>query len=337
MKIARIKHSGPDGTEARIVVANKNKAWVDVRQTVRLNLEQRGATSNAARTLAQALVPGSLSTALEAGDEFMDALHLASQDTSGDALAPEVTQLLAPIDPSLYRDFLSFEQHFTNAAKVNHHPVAPVLYEMPISYMGNSHSFIGPEDTMPWPVYARERMDYELELGIVIKRGGRDIQPENALQHVLGLTILNDFSARDIQLREMQGKLGPSKGKHFCSSVGPIIVTLDELEPKNLAMTAKINNEIWSSGNSGTMLWSLEEIVAWDSAGEVLPAGALLGSGTVGFGCGMELQKFIKSGDVVELEIAGIGVLRNTIGQPPKTGWLPSPKAPTIFLEQEAT
>jgi 2-keto-4-pentenoate hydratase/2-oxohepta-3-ene-1,7-dioic acid hydratase in catechol pathway len=332
MKIARIKSDGPDGTEARIVVNSSSEAgrWVDVRTCVRLYLERRGATANAARQLAAVLAPGSLSAALETGDQFMDALQGAFEDSSGDALAPEHVTLLAPIDPGLYRDFLSFEMHFTNAARVNHHEVAPVLYEMPISYMGNAHSFIGPEDTMPWPIYAKERMDYELELGIVIKRGGRNIQPENALEHVLGLTILNDFSARDIQLREMQGKLGPSKGKHFCSGVGPVIVTLDELEPRNLSMTARINGEIWSSGNSGTMLWSLEELVAWDSSGEVLPAGALLGSGTVGRGCGMELGKYIKPGDTVELEIAGIGVLRNTIGQPPTEGWLPTPKQPTL-------
>jgi 2-keto-4-pentenoate hydratase/2-oxohepta-3-ene-1,7-dioic acid hydratase in catechol pathway len=334
MKIARIKHTSLDGTEARIVVGSKvmPNRWVDVRTCVRLYLERRGATSNAARQLASLLVPGSLSLALETGDQFMDALEAAAEDSSGEALVPEKMTLLAPIDPSLYRDFLSFEMHFTNAAKVNNHEVAPVLYEMPISYMGNAHSFIGPEDTMPWPVYAKERMDYELELGIVIKRGGRDIQPENALEHVLGLTILNDFSARDIQLREMQGKLGPSKGKHFCSSVGPIIVTLDELEPKNLSMTARINNEVWSSGNSGTMIWSLEELVAWDSSGEVLPAGALLGSGTVGRGCGMELGKFIKPGDTVELEIGGIGVLRNLIGLPPAGGFIPTPKQPTMAV-----
>lgn len=332
MKIARIRFDGPDGAEARIVVGSSVTPgrWVDVRTVARLDLERRNATAAAARRIATLLVPGSLSAALEAGDQFMDALEAAASDSSGDALAPEAVTLLAPIDPSLYRDFLSFEMHFTNAARVNNHAAAPVLYEMPISYMGNAHSFIGPEETMPWPVYARERMDYELELGIVIRRGGRDIQPENALQHVLGLTILNDFSARDIQLREMQGRLGPSKGKHFCSGVGPVIVTLDELEPRNLSMTACVNGEIWSNGNSGTMLWSLEELVAWDSAGEPLPAGALLGSGTVGRGCGMELGKFINPGDVVELEIEGIGVLRNRIGNPPSGGWLPTPKPPTM-------
>jgi 2-keto-4-pentenoate hydratase/2-oxohepta-3-ene-1,7-dioic acid hydratase in catechol pathway len=334
MKIARIKSVGADGTEARIVVGSSVAPgrWVDVRTCTRLHLERRGASHSTAQRIAQTLVPGSLSAALEAGDTFMDSLYGAASDSSGDAFAPEVVELLAPIDPSLYRDFLSFEMHFTNAARMNNHAAAPVLYEMPISYMGNAHSFIGPEDTMPYPRYAKERMDYELELGIVIKRGGRDIQPENAMEHVLGLTILNDFSARDIQLREMQGRLGPSKGKHFCSGVGPIIVTLDELEPKNLEMTAKINGEVWSSGNSGTMLWSLEELVAWDSCGEVLPAGALLGSGTVGRGCGMELGKYLNPGDLVELEIAGIGVLRNRIGMPPTSGWLPTPKQATMTV-----
>jgi 2-keto-4-pentenoate hydratase/2-oxohepta-3-ene-1,7-dioic acid hydratase in catechol pathway len=276
------------------------------------------------------MVPGSLSAALEGGDQFMDTLHGAHEDGSGEAIIAPEPRLLAPIDPSLFRDFLSFEMHFTNAARLHKHDANPILYQIPIGYMGNAHSFIGPEDTMPWPIYAREHMDYELELGIVIKRGGRNIQPEKALDHVLGLTILNDFSARDIQLREMQGRLGPSKGKHFCNAVGPVIVTLDELEPRNLNMTARINGEVWSSGNSGTMLWSLEELVAWASSGEPLPAGALLGSGTVGFGCGMELQKYPKAGDVVELEVEGIGVLRNTYGQPPQEGWMPTAKEPTI-------
>jgi 2-keto-4-pentenoate hydratase/2-oxohepta-3-ene-1,7-dioic acid hydratase in catechol pathway len=331
MKIARIEQQSPDGAEARIVVSAKASPtqWVDVRTVTRLNLEQRGATVSAARQLAQSLVPNSLSLALEGGDMFIDLLQAAHEDKSGNAVT-SATKFLAPIDPSLYRDFLSFEMHFTNAARLNNHSAAPILYEMPISYMGNAHSFIGTDETVPWPIYAKERMDYELELGIVIKRGGRNIQPENALQHVLGLTILNDFSARDIQLREMQGRLGPSKGKHFCNAVGPVIVTLDELGDRNLNMTARINGEVWSSGNSGTMLWSLEELVAWASSGEVLPAGALLGSGTVGFGCGMELQKYVRPGDTVELEIEGIGVLRNHFGEMPTQGWLPTPKQATI-------
>ncbi|MFN3390297.1 MAG: fumarylacetoacetate hydrolase family protein [Meiothermus ruber] len=334
MKIARLRYPSPDGPEIRIVVEALGQPgrWVDVRNTARRAFERRGATAGAALQLARTLVPSSLSQALENGEAFLETLAQAAADTSGETLAAEGGQFVAPIDPSLYRDFLSFEVHFTNAAHLNNHGVSPVLYEIPIGYMGNALSFIGPDEEVPWPFYAQERMDYELELGIVIARGGRDIQPERAREHILGLTILNDFSARDIQLREMQGRLGPSKGKHFCNAVGPVIVTLDELPAGGLQMSARVNGEVWSSGNSGSMLWSLEELVAWASAGEPLPAGALLGSGTVGFGCGMELQKYPQPGDLIELEVEGIGVLRNRLGQRPAQGWLPSPKTPTIQI-----
>ncbi|PZA07700.1 MULTISPECIES: fumarylacetoacetate hydrolase family protein [unclassified Meiothermus] len=331
MRIARMQLPAPDGPEVRIVVAFRREPgrWVDVRRAARLNFERKGATPMAAQRLAQALVPSSLSAALENGEAFLEALARAAEDTSGEAIAPE-GRLVAPLDPSLYRDFLSFEVHFTNAARLHNHGVAPVLYEMPVGYMGNAHAFIGPDEEVPWPFYAKEKMDYELELGIVVGRGGRNLRPEEATGHILGLTILNDFSARDIQLREMQGRLGPAKGKHFCNAVGPVIVTLDELPSRDLQMTARVNGEVWSSGNSGSMLWSLEELVAWASAGEPLPAGALLGSGTVGWGCGMELQRYLNPGDVVELEVEGIGVLRNRLGRPPAEGWLPSPKTPHL-------
>jgi len=145
---------------------------------------------------------------------------------------------------------------------------------------------------------------------------------------VLGLTVFNDFSARDIQFREMAGGLGPSKGKHFASSVGPRIVTLDAL-PADLRMTARVNGETWSEGSTGTIMWPVAELVAWASAGEALAAGTLLGSGTVGRGCGLELGRRLSPGDVVELEIEGIGVLRNTLG-PRREGWMPDAKRPSV-------
>jgi 2-keto-4-pentenoate hydratase/2-oxohepta-3-ene-1,7-dioic acid hydratase in catechol pathway len=171
-------------------------------------------------------------------------------------------------------------------------------------------------------------MDYELELGIVIGTPGRNVAPDDALGHVLGLTVFNDFSARDIQFREMAGGLGPSKGKHFASAVGPRIVTLDAL-PDALAMTARINGEVWSEGSTGTIMWSVAELIAWASAAEPLAAGTLLGSGTVGGGCGIEIDRRLSPGDVVELEIEGIGVLRNTLGTPAADGFTPNPRTPS--------
>ncbi|MFC4455407.1 fumarylacetoacetate hydrolase family protein [Deinococcus sonorensis] len=330
MRILRISVPTPDGPQARIVVqAGPHAPRVDVRRHYQLALLRRGLTGSAALTLAAQVVPGSLALALTHGDVFLDALHAAAADTSGDAHAGE-GDLLSPIDPSTFRDFLAFEEHIVNAAGRSGGTVDPVVYDLPISYMGSAPAFIGPDAVMPWPSYAQSRMDYELELGIVIGRGGRNILPDAADRHILGYTVLNDFSARDIQFREMKGRLGPSKGKHFASACGPVIVTPDELDPHQLSMTARVNGEVWSQGSTSTLMWRVQELVAWASTGEPLPAGTLLGTGTVGRGCGMELGRELHPGDVVELDIEGIGVLRNPIGAPDGAGWTPSPRVPSI-------
>ncbi|MCS7257343.1 MAG: fumarylacetoacetate hydrolase family protein [Thermomicrobium sp.] len=328
MKVARFRYETPDGPEIRIAVASAiaPDSWIDVRRFARLQLKRRGATASAARRLATLLVPESLSQAFEYGDTFLDILREASQDTSGDTLLAPGGQLVAPLDPTLYRDFVSFEQHFVNMARVTGQPVAPVLYDLPVHYIGNHHTVVGPDAEVPWPPYAHAGMDYELELGLVIGKAGRDLHPEHALHYVFGLTILNDFTARDIQAREMESRLGPPKAKSFCTAIGPVIVTLDELPTLDLRMVARVNGAIWSEGQSGTMLWSIPELVAWASTSELLPAGALLGTGTVGFGSGAELGRELHPGDTVELEVEGIGILRNRIGHPTGRGWLPASK-----------
>jgi 2-keto-4-pentenoate hydratase/2-oxohepta-3-ene-1,7-dioic acid hydratase in catechol pathway len=328
LRFARFAHEGPDGIEPRIVVSEPAAArWVDVRAAERLRLERAGASPAAARRLADAMAPGSLTAALEAGPAFREAAERAAQEADAEAFAPEDLRLLRPIDPPAYRDFMAFEEHFVTASRRLHREPAEVLYEMPVSYFGNVHAIVGPEDEVPWPHYTRA-MDYELELGIVIATAGRDLTPETALDHVLGLVNFNDFSARDIQAVEMTGGLGPSKGKHFGSAVGPWIATLDALRPDDLAMTARVNGETWSQGSTSTLLWSIAEMVAWASTGEPLAAGTLLGSGTVGGGCGLELGRSLQPGDVVELEIKGLGVLRNRLGTPPESGWRPEPREP---------
>ena len=314
MKIARIRYDGPDGTEPRIVAAAaaEGSPWVDVRAAERLRLEQLGAGPVAARRLAAAVVPGSLAEALQNGPLFREALAAAVAAAPAGALAPDDARLLAPVDPPAYRDFMVFEEHFRYPHDRAGNPVPDVLYELPVSYMGSAQAVVGPEAEIVWPSYS-QHMDYELELGIVIGRDGRDLTPEQALDHVLGLTLLNDFSARDIQMREMAGRLGPSKGKHFASAVGPCIVTLDAVDAANLRLEARVNGETWSDNTTGAMLWSIGEIVAWASAGEPLVAGTLLGSGTVGGGTGLELERQLADGDVVELEMTGVGVLRNRV------------------------
>lgn len=331
MHLGRVSLDPTDELEPRIVVAPDDAParWIDVRAAERLRLLRLGASDAGARRLSAALVPGSLSLALGGGPAFLDAARSAAQAADEAARVPETARLLAPIDPIAYRDFMAFERHFVTATrKLRGAEPAPVLYELPVSYFGNAHAVLGPEDEIPWPHYS-EHMDYELELGIVIGTSGRNIVPEDAHRHILGLTVFNDFSARDIQAKEMTGGLGPSKGKHFGSAVGPRIVTLDSL-PDALAMTARVNGEVWSEGSTGTLMWSIGELVAWASASEPLVAGTLLGSGTVGGGCGAELGRRLSPGDVVELEIERIGVLRNRLGQPPSKGWMPPAKSPTM-------
>ena len=171
---------------------------------------------------------------------------------------------------------------------------------------------------MRWPAYSRI-IDYELEIGAVIGRGGRNLAPGDALARVFGYTVFNDFSARDEQYIEMQGQLGPAKGKDFDTgnALGPWITTADEVgDPQDLEMIARVNGEIWSRGNSRDMKHGFRDIVAYASLEETLYPGEILGSGTVGGGCGNELGRFLKDGDVVELEVGRIGRLRNRIVAP---------------------
>jgi 2-keto-4-pentenoate hydratase/2-oxohepta-3-ene-1,7-dioic acid hydratase in catechol pathway len=331
MQIARIAHAGPDGPEPRVVVASDAEPdrWIDLRAAEVTRLARRGASRSAALRLAAASVPGSLTATIESGGLFFEAAHAAVADPPETALVGAGVRLLAPIDPPAYRDFMAFEIHFTSGSRRTGNPTPEVLYELPVSYLGSVQAMLGPGEEVPWPAYS-ERIDFELELGIVMGKTARNLRPEDALEHVLGLTVFNDFSARDIQFEEMNGRLGPSKGKHFASAVGPRIVTLDALDLNNLTMIARVNDEEWTRGSSSTILWPVAELIAWASTGENLVAGTLIGTGTVGNGCGMELGRFLEVGDQVELEIEGIGILRNTITRDAQSDWRPERKQPTV-------
>jgi 2-keto-4-pentenoate hydratase/2-oxohepta-3-ene-1,7-dioic acid hydratase in catechol pathway len=244
----------------------------------------------------------------------------------------EHIKLLSPLPrPPRLRDFLCFELHVRQSranrylfgmgtervdpAKIE---IAKVWYERPVYYKGNPFSVVGHDAEVHWPSYSRI-IDYELEIGVVIGRGGRNIAAGDALRHVFGYTIFNDFSARDTQYAEMQGQLGPAKGKDFDTgnALGPWITTADEIaDPQALDMSARINGETWSHGNSREMRHGFRDIIAYASLDETIHPGEVLGSGTVGGGCGNELGRFMKHGDVIELEVGGIGVLRNRIVAP---------------------
>lgn len=247
-------------------------------------------------------------------------------------------QLLAPLPrPSSIRDFVAFEDHLVNSM----HTIAgwyfppvkwingiwksltgksilkpPKLwYKIPAYYKGNPLTVIGPDIDIQWPSYA-VKLDYELEFGIYISRQGRDIPVNKAGEYIAGYTIFNDVSARMMQLKEMKLRMGPTKGKDFDTSniMGPYLVTPDELpNPYNLEMVARINGIEWSKGNSRQMHYSFEEIISYVSRNETLYSGEFFGSGTVPTGCGLELNRWIHPGDVIELEVERLGVLRNSV------------------------
>ncbi len=230
-------------------------------------------------------------------------------------------KLKEPIDQiTTYRDFYAHEKHVAKGFEKRGEKIPEAWYEIPAYYKGPTHGFIGPEDEILWPKYT-EILDYELELGMIIGKEGRDIRVEDAHEHIFGFTILNDISARDIQKKEMAIRLGPAKGKDFCSVIGPVITTFDEFDFKepNLKMKATINGEKWSEGKSGDSHFSWAQMIHHVSQDEWVLPGDLFGSGTVGTGCGLEIDKWIQPGDKIELEVQKIGKLKNRIGHKAKS------------------
>jgi 2-keto-4-pentenoate hydratase/2-oxohepta-3-ene-1,7-dioic acid hydratase in catechol pathway len=222
---------------------------------------------------------------------------------------------LCPIDRlASLRDFLAFEDHVRRGADRRGSPVPAYWYEAPVYYKGNHRQVIGPGEACPWPPYSHQ-LDFELELGMIVGRAGRDVPRERAGDHIFGFTVFNDFSARDVQAKEMSAWLGPAKGKDFCNAFGPCIVTADELgtEP-DLEMVCRVNGEEWGRARSSQAHWRWSDMIAHVSAAEEIWPGDVYGSGTPGGCCGIDLGRRLSPGDVVELEIEGIGVLRNLIG-----------------------
>ena len=217
-----------------------------------------------------------------------------------------------PNPPSL-RDFIAFENHIAATSKRRGQPIPPEWYKAPVYYKGNHRTIIGPDHDLSWPLNT-SKLDYELELACVIGRKGIDLSEQDAADYIAGYTIMNDFSARDIQFQEMACRLGPAKGKDFATAIGPCIVTPDEISDlASLHMIARVNGELWSEGRFGSIHWSFSQMIEHVSRGEAIYPGDLFGSGTVGGGCGLEFDRYLKPGDVIELEIQPIGVLRTVI------------------------
>ncbi|MBK8618949.1 MAG: fumarylacetoacetate hydrolase family protein [Anaerolineales bacterium] len=232
-------------------------------------------------------------------------------------------------NPTTLRDAYAFEQHVKTANQNRGRDVPEEWYQFPVFYYTNPHSIFGPDDEIPYPHYTNA-LDFELEIAMVIGKSGINIKSEDAHEHIFGYTIFNDWSARDVQRAEMKVGLGPAKGKDFASSLGPIIVTSEALADRtvnrpgvyDLNLTAKVNGVEMSRGNFKDIFWSFGEIIARASDTCQLQAGDVIGSGTVGTGCLLELTRtqgpWLNAGDIVELEIERIGILKNIIGEKKK-------------------
>ena len=230
--------------------------------------------------------------------------------------AADEIRLLSPVTrPASIRDFSTFEQHQKRATKAKGNSEVPqVWYEIPVYWKANPQNVIGTGEDILWPAYT-EKLDFELELGAFIGKKGKDIPLEDAHTYIAGYTIFNDVSARDHQAREMVMTFGPAKGKDFDTSkvLGPCVVTADEFGTTSRRMLTRVNGEIWSDGMSGDMYWSFDQLVSYISQSETLVPGDLLGSGACPTGCGLEINRWIQPGDLVELEIEGIGVIQNRV------------------------
>ncbi|MGJ7909638.1 fumarylacetoacetate hydrolase family protein [Neobacillus sp. LXY-1] len=232
-------------------------------------------------------------------------------------------KLMAPLPvPRSFRDFYAFEQHVKTARQKRGLDMIPEWYEIPVFYFSNHLAIKGPGEPIEKPLECK-CLDYELELACIIGKQGKDIKAADADQYIFGYCILNDWSARDLQRKEMVVGLGPAKGKDFATSIGPWIVTKDELESLkrakgfNLTMKAKVNGIPLSEGNVGDIYYSFEEMIERASKGVSIYPGEIIGSGTVGTGCILELgtsvHRWLLPGDQIELEIEHLGVLENTI------------------------
>ncbi|MEI5909015.1 fumarylacetoacetate hydrolase family protein [Bacillus spongiae] len=235
----------------------------------------------------------------------------------------EEVKLLAPLpQPISYRDFYAFENHVKTARSKRGLSVVEEWYQFPVFYFSNHLAINGHEEEIVSPRECEE-LDYELEVACIIGKKGRNIPKEKAEEYIFGYCILNDWSARDLQRSEMKVGLGPAKGKDFATTIGPYIVTPDELEEYRidegfmLDMTAKVNGQTLSHGNLKDIYYSFAEMIERASADVMLYPGELIGSGTVGTGCilelGTDVHPWLQPQDEIELEVTGLGVLRNTI------------------------
>ena len=258
-------------------------------------------------------VPASMQALIEAGPDGLALARRCVEAVPDESIANEA-RLMAPLPrPVRMRDAQLILEHLEAVLKRDSRPMSEQYYKQVIYYNADHLHVFGPDDDIRWP-RASDWIDYELEWAVVIGTSGTNIPKSRAREHIFGYTIFNDWSARDLQFPFQEGGLGPGAGKDFATSLGPCIVTADEIaDPYALSMTAHVNGERWSAGATSSMHWTFEDAISQLSADRSLEAGEVIASGTVLSGCGFDLQRRLALGDLVELEVEGIGVLRNRV------------------------
>ncbi len=313
------------GPLVRIGAIGPGDGLVDLNAAYTHRLVESGSSPEAARRIAAAVLPEDMVAFIAGGPFSLRAAHDALDHAMAHGAVTELPRmvhdpatvtLLPPVPhPPLLRDFMAFETHLKNIYPKLGREIPPEWYNLPVYYKGNPGSLGTHGQDVPIPSYADE-LDYEFELAIVIGTPGKDIPREQAMDHIFGFMIYNDFSERVIQGREMSVGLGPAKGKDFHNAhvFGPYLVTKDEIaNPYDLRMTCRVNGEVRCDDNSGTMHWTFEDMIVHASMDERIAVGEIFGSGTVGNGSGAERDQFLQRGDTIELEVEGLGVLRNRV------------------------
>ncbi|MET0214850.1 MAG: fumarylacetoacetate hydrolase family protein [Vicinamibacterales bacterium] len=323
MKLATFEIATSAGPLRRIGAAVDGKL-IDIAAGYAAHLDRSDAGCDAQRLAAQLFAPdmvafiGGGCLVMTAAQQAIDAaLNTDEAFGARTSYAAGDVRLLAPITrPRVMRDFLTFEGHMKGASKAlgRGDQIPAAWYQVPAYYKGDPDTVVGPDADLPWPAYS-EQLDFELELAMVVGRRGKDIRRAEARRYIFGYTIWNDVSARDQQMKEGPIGMGPSKGKDFDGGnvLGPYLVTSDELDVSNLRMIARVNGEVWTDATSAGRQFSFEDLVAHVSQSETIYPGEVWGSGTVTGGSGLELNRWLRPGDVIELEVEGIGVLRNRV------------------------
>lgn len=328
MKLGRIKVSVPDGDQSRIVaVLEEQGRVVDLARAYAAVLRGRGASTDGATRVARSLFPSSMAQAIAAGDIFRESAELALAGADDASLGIDEVSWIAAVDSPVIRDCLTYPIHMASfTSKVGGHLPPPQIFKTPPYFKGSTGRLYGHREAVPYPSYTAY-MDWELEIGIIASSPGSNLTPKEAESRIFGYTIFNDFSARDIQPNEMVMGMGPQKSKDFAFGIGPWIVTADEIpDVSKLNASVRLNGEIVSTCKAEGGIFPPADLVAWVSVSDMVQPGDLIATGTLGYGSGLEIDRKLQPGDVLELQLDKVGVLKTVVGEPEAAPWWPEEK-----------